>query len=531
MPIYSSQELIQGIVAETHAQFKKLPKHGKPAVKSNGQAEWTILAGIVAVAPSKTSSTLIDQDRIDGAADTDGEHESWNIECISLATGSKCLPQGKLSPRGDLLNDCHAEILARRGFNRWCLVEMQACIHNPENSNNKFRFVGDQHMDESHDRRLFELVDPRVQFHLYVSQAPCGDATTGSLAQNQTDESRSTFLEGQKLQKSKEKVAMKETETKIDDSQGPTNAGSKHKRDSEDNMSVDIPSKQMKIEETIADLQGCDQTLGLRRGRIGYDAVGVLRTKPGRVDSEPTLSMSCSDKIARWNILGLTSALVAPFLSKPIYLESIVTRELFDALALERALNSRIVNCINSSQSVPRTPSTICPLEGSFYKPHNIKVRESPEAFEFSKKIVTEKSSQNAYPMPPVACSSSISWIASEPSVTEVIVNGCKAGSSAKQPIQLKSRSRLCKVNMFKTSIDLWESLPKSSKDRLGRLKLDRRTDDESNISIITYNEWKSLSNSYTIAKEYLFQGVLRNWVRSDKSLELFDASGINKAP
>jgi hypothetical protein len=67
---------------------------------------------------------------------------------------------------------------------------------------------------------------------------------------------------------------------------------------------------------------------------------GMLRTKPGR--GEATRSMSCSDKIARWNVLGLQGALLAGVLG-PVYLDScVVSDSTFNQDALARALCGRL---------------------------------------------------------------------------------------------------------------------------------------------------------------------------------------------
>ncbi len=68
-----------------------------------------------------------------------------------------------------------------------------------------------------------------------------------------------------------------------------------------------------------------------------YHSVGVLRLKPGR--GERTLSLSCSDKLARWGVLGFQGALLSHYLQEPLYFRAVVVGKCpYSHQAMQRAL-------------------------------------------------------------------------------------------------------------------------------------------------------------------------------------------------
>jgi len=196
---------------------------------------------------------------------------------VSLGTGNRCVKGEELSLKGDTVNDCHAEIISRRGFIRFLYSELI------------------KHLDGS-EESIFEPADegklrikPDITFHLYISTAPCGD---GALFDKSCSESAT---------------------------------------DSQTHQPLFENAKQGKLRTKVENGEGT----------IPVESSAIVPTWDGIQHGERLRTMSCSDKILRWNVLGLQGALLSHFMH-PIYLSSITLGYLYSHGHLTRATCCRL---------------------------------------------------------------------------------------------------------------------------------------------------------------------------------------------
>ncbi|KAF7776109.1 hypothetical protein Agabi119p4_4502 [Agaricus bisporus var. burnettii] len=359
---------------------------------------------------------------------------------ISLSTGTKCMPAIKYSPRGELVHDSHAEVLARRGAARWLLEEIGRISDSREYISEWLTRTDTTPSIDPDQPPRYKLRDG-VEVNMYISTLPCGDASMGYLASIQD----------------KTMAALKSINT----------------------FPVLAPHQ-------------------ASRGRDNYNRLGVLRTKPGRADSPPALSMSCSDKIAKWSVLGIQGSFGAKFL-EPVYISEVVIGE----VPLEQELRSVVrTDCERALRG--RVKNTKDLPQG--YTVHLPRIRFTQSPFVHSKTeldIIVKTTG---------SCNESLCWVAdSKPA--EVLINGLKRSTPPRHRYAEKYRPLLSRISVF---------------------NLYYRTLNLEGLDLIqpqvTYTGAKTAASSmrYQRAKLALFgaEGPFAGWIKIDEEFQCFTMDG-----
>ncbi|KAK6617810.1 hypothetical protein RUM43_014038 [Polyplax serrata] len=411
--------VVNDIVNACIELYKEFPDKLKP-----NKDEWTVMSAVV------------------------GVFEEKHIKVLSFGTGSKCIGRSMLSEKGDVLNDSHAEVIARRAFLKYLYNEM--LFYNETCTS-----------DVLYRKDILFIVKDSVKFYFVTSMLPCGDAAIMPKSDISITDLELTYGSVQKRKLSDENCDTKRMKLEFS-------------KISSDILDIHRTGAKCLPESLIQDphLPG-----------VSYHNIGAVRTKPGRGD--PTLSLSCSDKIAKWTSIGWQGALLSLLLEKPITVDAIICGggSPFSQESFNRAINERT----NRDNFTPIHQSAVI-----FPNIKTSKRKPSPVCLIWSR---TRRGGD-----------------------LEVAVNGRKQGVTKKNLNKKVARTSICKKELFLLFGLVVNTLPEKEKFLENILGEDGATHLNEKLR---YGQVKSMAKEYQSMWKSIRDGCFKVWSR--KPVELLN--------
>lgn len=229
------------------------------------------------------------------------------MKVISFGVGTKFLNAfsveklpANIDPQVNCIRDSHAEVLAKRGVQLFLFHEIIRCLDGLESDILEFL----------PQLRLYQL-KPSLSIHFYSSSVPCGNSSIKRWAKGKRPP---TYPD----------LSMHEYPTE------------KHPRLFVTARAQGQVSPLLKLDKSLAK---CSQDTFVKGEQVVPPGLAPFGSGLGR-------SLSCSDKIAVWNALGLQGCLLSNFML-PIYLSTCTIGRKFGKPFCERALCCRLQDFVS----------------------------------------------------------------------------------------------------------------------------------------------------------------------------------------